>query len=131
MQVLYTFILLYVSVRCFYSPITIYIIFQDILPEGATIVPNLFGIEETYVTVLGNISCRSLYLTIENLPKKVCCTYSQHAYELVAYLPILKATGREADKRIFTQAKRGPLPQVFASNFAMPEQCHRKVFIFF
>ena len=82
------------------------IIFQDVLPEGATIVLILLGVDETHLTVLGNTTCKPLYLTIRNLPKKVRQTYSCNTYALLAYLPILETTGREADKGVFTQAKR-------------------------
>jgi hypothetical protein len=80
--------------------------FQDTLPEGATIVPILLGIDQTCVTVIGRKSCWPLYLSIGNLPKTVRSTYSRHPYVLIGYFPILEATGREADKPAFTEAKR-------------------------
>ena len=45
-------------------------------------------------------------MTIGNLPKKVCYTYSHHTYVLVAYFPILEPIGRESAKPAFIQAKR-------------------------
>jgi hypothetical protein len=76
------------------------------LPKGATIIPILFGIDKTNVNTLGRMSCYPLYLSIGNLPKKVRCTYSQHAYVLVGYFPSPDATGMEGDRAAFTEAKR-------------------------
>src|SRR3954469_19907412 len=52
------------------------------------------------------MSCYPLYLSIGNLPKKIRCTYSQHAYILVGYFPSLDVTGMEGDKAAFTEAKK-------------------------
>ncbi len=76
------------------------------MPKGATLIPILFGIDETNINTLGRMSCYPLYLSIGNLPKKVRRTYSWHAYGLVGYFPSLDATGMEANRAVFTEAKR-------------------------
>ena len=78
---------------------------QDTLPEGATLIPILLGIDETNVNTLGRMQCHPIYLSIGNLPKKTWCTYSQHAYVLIGYLPSLHAVGMEGDRPAFTEAK--------------------------
>src|SRR4051794_36111612 len=89
-----------------WSTINISLLFKDTLPEGAIVIPMLLGIDQTCVTVLGRKSCWSLYLSIGNLPKAICHTYSRHSYVLIGYLPILEPTGRESAKPAFTEAKR-------------------------
>jgi hypothetical protein len=79
---------------------------QDTLPEGATLIPILLGIDETNVNTVGRMQCHPIYLSIGNLPKKTQCTYSQHAYVLIGYLPSLQAVGMEGDRPAFTEAKR-------------------------
>ena len=79
---------------------------QDILPEGATLVPILFGVDSTNINILDRISYCLLYLIIANLPKKIWYIYSQHAYVLVAYLPSLNVLGMEGYKGIFTDTRR-------------------------
>lgn len=76
------------------------------MPEGATVVPILFGIDETRLTRIGRISCWPIYLSIANLKKAVRRSYGCHAYVLVGYLPSLEASGRDTDKALFTEAKR-------------------------
>lgn len=82
------------------------IFLQDTLPKGATIIPILFGVDETRVNVLGRMSCWPLYLSIGNLPKAIRRNYSSKSYVLVGYLPILEGSGKEVNKPSYTEAKR-------------------------
>jgi hypothetical protein len=76
------------------------------LPRGATLIPILLGIDETNVNALGRKSCYPIYLSIGNIPKKIRCTYNQHAYVLVGYFPSPDATGMEGNRPAFTEAKK-------------------------
>lgn len=80
--------------------------FQDNIPEGGTIIPILFGIDETRLTRIGRISCWPIYLSIGNLKKAVRRSYGRHSYVLIGYFPTLEASGRDSDKASFTEAKR-------------------------
>ena len=44
-------------------------LYQDMLPEGATLVPILLGVDETRLSRLGHVVAHPLYVTIGNLPK--------------------------------------------------------------
>ena len=44
-------------------------LYQDVLPEGATLVPILLGVDETRLSRLGRVVAHPLYVTIGNLPK--------------------------------------------------------------
>ena len=76
------------------------------LPMGATLILIIFGIDETHLTSHGRMTAHPLYLTIGNILKRLRRTYSQNAFVVVAYLPVLKYIGYESDKAKFTEAKR-------------------------
>ena len=76
------------------------------MPEGATIIPILFGIDETNVNTQGRMSYYSLYLSIGNLPKKVWHTYSQYTYVLVEYFSSSDVTEIEGNRLAFTEVKK-------------------------
>ena len=81
-------------------------LYQDVLPEGATLVPILLGVDETCLSRLGYVVAHPLYVTIGNLPKQLCQAYHKNAYVLLAYLPILESSGNESKKSAFIEAKR-------------------------
>jgi len=68
---------------------------QDKLESGATIIPILLGIDETYVNLLGCTKVHPLYITIGNIHKKIRQTYSRNAYQVLAYFPVLEGTKHE------------------------------------
>jgi Plavaka transposase len=67
------------------------IIWQDKLPEGATIAPVILLSDKTQLSVFqGDKSAWPVYLTIGNISKEVHCQPSAHATILLAYLPVAK-----------------------------------------
>ena len=56
------------TIKCYISN-SDHTLYQDMLPEGATLVLMLLGVDEICLSQLGNVTAHPLYVTIENLPK--------------------------------------------------------------
>ena len=70
-----------------------------------TLVPVLLGIDQTHCGLLGNTKMYPLYMSIGNIPKRIRRTYSQNAFPVIAYFPILEGTPKETEAKIFRKAK--------------------------
>ena len=81
-------------------------LYQDVLPEGATLVSILLGVDEKHLSRLGCVVAHPLYVTIGNLPKQLRRVYQKNAYVLLAYLPILESSGNQSKKPAFIEAER-------------------------
>ncbi|PCH34487.1 hypothetical protein WOLCODRAFT_61054 [Wolfiporia cocos MD-104 SS10] len=75
---------------------------------GATIIPVIISSDKTQVTLFRNKTAYTVYLTIGNIPKEICCKLSQRSHVLLAYLPTTrlehlksKASHRRAVANIF------------------------------
>jgi hypothetical protein len=68
-----------------------YRLFQDQLPEGATIMPIIAASDKTPVTrQTGGLEMHPLFLTIGNIDSDICMKATSHAWRCVAYVPIPK-----------------------------------------
>lgn len=75
------------------------------LPLGATLVPILFGIDQTHCDLLGRRKMYPLYMSIGNILKRTRRTYSRNAFPVIAYFPVLEGTPKETEKGMFRKAK--------------------------
>lgn len=78
---------------------------QGKLPPGATVVPILFGIDQTHCNLLGRTKMHPLYMSIGNLPNKIRRTYSRNAFQVIGDFPILEGTPKESETVAFRKAK--------------------------
>jgi hypothetical protein len=75
------------------------------LPSGTTLVLVLLGIDQIHCDLLGNTKMYLLYMSIGNIPKRIRRTYSQNAFPVIVYFPILKGTSKETETEIFRKVK--------------------------
>ena len=59
-----------------------------------------------HVNLQGRKKVHPLYMTIGNIHKGICRAYSQDAYKILAYFPVLEGTKLEQQKMPFKLAKR-------------------------
>ena len=69
---------------------------QNVIPEGGTVVPLLFGSDKTHLTNFsGDKAAWPLYMTLGNIKKEIRRQSSKRAWVLIALLPIPPKTSRE------------------------------------
>ncbi|KAI5983005.1 hypothetical protein F5J12DRAFT_787988 [Pisolithus orientalis] len=64
---------------------------QDTLPDGTTLVPVIAASDKTPVTrYMGGLEMHPLFLTIANIDANVCIKATAHAWQCVAFVPVVK-----------------------------------------